>query len=170
HFGAPVERVERGELDQAQHDEVREVFAVPGGCMLVRADLFRALGGFDPDIDLFGEDVDLCWRAQVAGARVVVAPSARVRHLEAAGSGLRQVGDVGALRRRHELRAALKNYSWPRRWLVRTQLAVVSLAEVVVAFFKGDRDRSSRVVGAWQWNLRHRRSLKAARRALSGVR
>ena len=64
-FGVAVERVERGELDQAQHDEGRDVFAVPGGCMLVRADLFRALGGFDPDIELFGEDVDLCWRAQV---------------------------------------------------------------------------------------------------------
>ena len=75
-FGVAIERVEPGELDQAQHDEGREVFAVPGGCMLVRADLFRALGGFDPDIELFGEDVDLCWRAQVAGARVIVAPAA----------------------------------------------------------------------------------------------
>src|SRR5271165_595152 len=63
-LGASFERVEPGELDQAQHDEVREVFAVPGGCTLVRADLFRALGGLDPDIELFGEDVDLCWRAQ----------------------------------------------------------------------------------------------------------
>jgi len=170
HFGAPVERVEAGELDQAQHDEVREVFAVPGGCVLVRVDLFRALGGFDEDIDLFGEDVDLCWRAQVAGARVVVAPSALVRHVEAARSGLRHVGDVTVLRRRHELRAALKNYSWPRRWLVRTQLALVSLAEVMVAFFKGDRDGSSRVIGAWQWNFTHRRSLKAGRKTLASVR
>ena len=124
-----VERVEPGELDQAQHDEVREVFAVPGGCTLVRADLFRALGGFDPEIDLFGEDVDLCWRAQVAGARVVVAPAARVRHLELARSGARPVGDVAALRRRHELRAVLKNYDWPRRLLVGIDLAAGSVVE-----------------------------------------
>jgi len=165
-FAAAFDRVEAGELDQAQHDEVREVFAVPGGCTLVRADLFRALGGFDADMDLFGEDVDLCWRAHVAGARVVIAPSARVRHLAAAQSGLRQVGDVAALRRRHALRAVLKNYDWPRRVFARTQLAAASVVEILVAFFQGDHARSQRVTGAWRWNRRHRSSLKAARRAL----
>jgi len=169
-FGAAVERIEAGELDQAQHDEVREVFAVPGGCMLVRADLFRALGGFDPDIDLFGEDVDLCWRAQVAGARVVVAPSARVRHLQAAQSGLRQVGDIPALRRRHQLRSVLKNYGRPRRAVYRVELAASSAGALLVALLKGDRDRSRRIRGAWRWNLSHGASLRAARRSLARVR
>ena len=169
-FGVAVERVERGELDQAQHDEGREVFAVPGGCMLVRADLFRALGGFDPDIELFGEDVDLCWRAQVAGARVVVAPSARVRHLEGARSGSRTVGDVAMWRRRHELRAVLKNYDRPRRLFVVLDLAAGSIAEVSIALFRGERARAKRVGDAWWWNWRHRRSLKRARKALARVR
>ena len=74
------ELVERGELDQEQHDAVRDVFCAPGGCTLVRADLFASLGGFDPEIDLFGDDLNLSWRAQVAGARVLVVPEARVRH------------------------------------------------------------------------------------------
>ncbi len=87
--GAPAPRVEPGELDHEQHDSVRDVFAAPGGAMLVRADLFASLGGFDPEMFLLGEDVDLSWRAQVAGARVVVAPSARVRHLEALSTGRR---------------------------------------------------------------------------------
>ena len=169
-FGVAVERVERGELDQAQHDEGREVFAVPGGCMLVRADLFRALGGFDPDIELFGEDVDLCWRAQVAGARVVVAPSARVRHLEGARSGSRTVGDVAMWRRRHELRAVLKNYDRPRRLFVVLDLAAGSIAEVSIALFRGERARAKRVGDAWWWNWRHRRTLKRARKALARVR
>ena len=43
-------------------------------------DLFRAVGGFNATIDQFGEDLDLSWRARVAGARVVVVPAARVRH------------------------------------------------------------------------------------------
>ena len=77
--GAPVTLVEPGELDQEQHDAVRDVFVAPGGCVLVRADLFEALGGFDEGMSMFGEDLDLSWRAQVAGARVVVAPGARVR-------------------------------------------------------------------------------------------
>jgi len=169
-FGAVVERVEAGELDQAQHDEVREVFAVPGGCTLVRADLFRALGGFDPDIDMFGEDVDLCWRAQVAGARVVVAPAARVRHLGLAGSGSRGDLDVASLRRRHELRAVLKNYDWPRRLLVGFDLAAGSVLEAFLALLRGDRARARRVGDAWWWNWRHRKSRRAGHRALSRVR
>lgn len=87
--GAPYPLVDRGELDQEQHDAVRDVFVAPGGCTLVRADLFASLGGFDPVMHLFGEDLDLSWRAQVAGARIVVAPAARVRHLEALSAGRR---------------------------------------------------------------------------------
>ncbi|MHB8594163.1 MAG: glycosyltransferase family 2 protein, partial [Acidimicrobiales bacterium] len=95
--GAVVDRVEPGEIDHGQHDAVRDVFLAPGGCTLVRADLFAELGGFDPEIFAMGEDLDLCWRAQTAGARIVVAPTARVRHLERLASGQRPVpGAVGA--------------------------------------------------------------------------
>ncbi|MGE0306744.1 MAG: glycosyltransferase [Acidimicrobiia bacterium] len=88
--GVDVDRVghclsvcEAGELDQEQHDAVRDVFVVAGGCQLVRADLFTSLGGFDPAITFYGDDLDLCWRAHVAGARVLIVPSARVRHRSA---------------------------------------------------------------------------------------
>jgi GT2 family glycosyltransferase len=89
--GAVVDRVDPGEVDHGQHDAVRDVFLAPGGCTLVRADLFAELGGFDPDIFALGEDLDLCWRAQIAGARVLVAPQARVRHLEVLASGRREL-------------------------------------------------------------------------------
>jgi len=58
----------------------------------VRADLFSTLRGFDPLITLLGEDLDLCWRAQVAGARIVVAPLAKVAHRETIATGERPTG------------------------------------------------------------------------------
>jgi GT2 family glycosyltransferase len=73
-------RVEVGDLDQGQYDEVVEVAVAPGAAILVRTDLFRAIGGFDPNFSLFYEDVDLSVRARMAGARVVAAPHAKVRH------------------------------------------------------------------------------------------
>ncbi len=97
--------VERGELDQEQHDAVRDVFYVPGAATLVRADLFEALGGFDPGIELLGEDLDLSWRAHVVGARVLVAPGARIAHLEALGDR-RPVDDRRRLQMRHRLRTS----------------------------------------------------------------
>ena len=80
--GSVVDRVQPHEIDHGQHDSVRDVFVAPGGFTLIRADLFGELGGFDPAIVAMGEDLDFCWRAQVAGARIIVAPDARVRHRE----------------------------------------------------------------------------------------
>jgi GT2 family glycosyltransferase len=78
-FGVQVDLVEPLEFDQEQHDAVRDVFVAPEGVQLVRADLFRALGGFDTTLESVSEDLDFCWRAQVAGARVVAVPGAKVR-------------------------------------------------------------------------------------------
>ncbi len=168
--GAAVSRVEEGELDQAQHDEVREVFGVPGGCMLVRSDLFIALSGFDPQIDGFGEDVDLCWRAQVAGARIAIAPSTSVRHRQATISGERSRVDVAALRRRHELRSVLKNYGTLRRVsVVARELAVAALRALVNLAAPGRRPGRG-LLAACRWNLAERTSLVVARRQLSELR
>jgi len=169
-FGAPVRRVERGEFDRAQHDAVREVFAAPGGCTLVRADLFATIGGFDPEISLFGEDIDLCWRARLAGARVVVAPAAHVRHLEATASRQRPCPEARSLQWRHELRAVLKNYGSWRRALVVAQLLVLSLAEVGYFLAIGKRWRARQVLDAWRWNLSRERDLKGARAAVVATR
>ena len=80
-------RVDVGDLDQDQFPIVEEVFAASAAAMLVRHDLFLALGGFDPDMYLFGEDVDLCYRAQLAGARAVASSYAKVRHMGVMVSG-----------------------------------------------------------------------------------
>ncbi len=76
--------IESGELDQEQHDGVRDVFYVSSAVMLVRTDLFTELGGFDPETFPGSEDLDLCWRARLAGARIMVVPDARAAHVEAA--------------------------------------------------------------------------------------
>ncbi len=177
--GAVVERVHAGEVDHGQHDAVRDVFMVPGGFTLVRADLFKELGGFDPGIVAMGEDLELCWRAQVAGARVLVVPDARVRHREALSAGLRPVpvlaGDQGNvslqdLERRHEMRAALTCYSWSHLVRVVPQIVVLTLGELFVSLVARNRDRARAVIGAWTWNLSHYRDLKQRRAALRAIR
>jgi GT2 family glycosyltransferase len=52
-----------------------------GACMMLRASTYRELGGFDADtFFLYCDDVDLSWRARLAGYRVVYVPRARVYH------------------------------------------------------------------------------------------
>jgi GT2 family glycosyltransferase len=176
--GAVVDRVLEGEVDHGQHDAVRDVFVAPGGCMLVRADLFNELKGFDAGIVAMGEDLDLCWRSQVAGSRVVVAPGARVRHREAVAGGIEPLpaaaGSSGRhgvtlqmLQRRHELRAVLKCYT--RLSLVRVlpQAALLALGEVIVALLARDGDRVRAVAGAWRWNARRLSEISLLRGALA---
>ncbi len=49
-------------------------------CVLVRADAFRAVGGFDRRFFMYFEDVDLCVRLENAGWRLAQEPAAVVRH------------------------------------------------------------------------------------------
>jgi GT2 family glycosyltransferase len=135
-FGASASRVEVGEYDQQQHDAAVEVFAVPSACMLVRADLFQALGGFDTAMRYHGEDVDLCWRARISGARVAVAPAARVRHrgeLELRRPDLNHK----ALRARHQMRSAMTLTPGAQLPLRLIQFVALTLAELVGGAFVG---------------------------------
>jgi GT2 family glycosyltransferase len=58
----------------------REIAYASGAACAVRADVFRRLGGFTPELFLYQEDLELCWRARLAGLRVVVTPDADVLH------------------------------------------------------------------------------------------
>ena len=60
----------------------REVSAVTAACMLVRRDVFEAIGGFDEAIAVGYGDVDLCLRAGERGYRVLFCAHAVLLHHE----------------------------------------------------------------------------------------
>ena len=99
--------LERGEYDQGQHDDVREVLAVNTAGMLVRRTVLDDLGGFDDQMPIFGNDIDFGWRAARAGHRTVVVPQAVVFHAEAAHRGVRRTAADRAAHPLAERRAAL---------------------------------------------------------------
>lgn len=51
-----------------------------GACLLIPRKIYEAVGGFDPNIFMYLEDVDLSWRARSAGFPVRVAPGALFGH------------------------------------------------------------------------------------------
>lgn len=164
---APVS--ERLELDQEQHDAIRDVFVVPGGCTLVRADLFSAIGGFDDQIAGLGDDLDLCWRAHVVGARVLIAPVTRVRHLEALGERV-PVDDRRRQLARHRLRSSLVNYGRWHRIRVIPQAALFAVVEVLYALLAGHGHQARDIAAAWPWNLRRSSQIRARRKQVRAMR
>lgn len=110
------------EQDQGQYDQPTEVLSVSTAAMLVRRKIFEDLGGLDPNLALFRDDVDLGWRARVAGFSVLTAPQALVYHAEAASSERRSVDVEEAflhrprlLDRKNAAYVLLANASW---WLL----------------------------------------------------
>jgi len=71
-----------GYFDLAQ--VVRNCSAVTGACMMMRTSVFAAVGGFDENIRVVFNDVDLCLRVREKGYLVVYTPYAVLYHLESA--------------------------------------------------------------------------------------
>jgi GT2 family glycosyltransferase len=71
------------ELDLRQYDFNAPIFWASGAAMMIRSHLFHQLNGFDADFFAHQEEIDLCWRMQLAGYRLFVCPAAKVFHVGA---------------------------------------------------------------------------------------
>ena len=127
--GARWTGLELNEYDQGQRDGVHEVLSVSTAGALIRRDVFEELGGFDPNLELFRDDVDFGWRAHTAGHSVVVVTSAIGYHAQAAASERRAIDIAGAplhrpllLDRRNAAYVLLANSSWWKLPLLAIQL------------------------------------------------
>lgn len=77
------------EQDTGQYDREEFVFSACGGSSAYRRTLLDAVGLLDDDFFFLMEDVDLGWRAQLAGWRCLYTPKAVVyHHLSATGGGV----------------------------------------------------------------------------------
>jgi len=178
-YGTIIERVQPGEVDQGQHDAVRDVFVAPGGVTLVRDDLLRSLGGYDPRYLAMGDDLELCWRARLAGARIVCAPQAVVAHAErlAAGAisltvpeGEHAAPTLSRLRRRNELRTIIICWGLFQRTITLAMLAVLNLLEIIISVTGGDAERAVDIRESWRVWFRERKEDRAARNRVKALR
>jgi GT2 family glycosyltransferase len=121
--------LEPSEYDQGQRDGVHEVLAVSTAGALIRRDVFEQLGGFDPNLDLFRDDVDFGWRLYSAGYGAIAVSNAVAFHAEASANERRSVDVAEAflhrpllLDRRNAAYVLLVNSSWWRLPLLTIQL------------------------------------------------
>ena len=67
--------------DKGQYDSPASVMWVTGACLMVRSSLWKKLGGLDDRFFAHMEEIDFCWRAQLAGHEVWTVPEAVVWHI-----------------------------------------------------------------------------------------
>lgn len=127
----------RREADTNQYDKVTDVFGASGGASLYRVEMLNKIGLFDEDFFAYYEDVDISFRAQLAGYKVLYVPAARVAH---------QIGATSKPLRGFSTYQTLKNLPWlaiknvPLRLLpsVLPRLALAYTAFLLSAILRGE--------------------------------
>jgi len=101
----------RGELDMGQYDNIYEIFFASGCAMIAREKVLKEIGLFDPDLFLWYEETDLCWRVWLDGYRVVYVPTSKVYHTGGGRTSKVQEPSKVWFIRRNQFMIMMKNYS-----------------------------------------------------------
>jgi GT2 family glycosyltransferase len=103
------------EIDSGQYDETAPIFWASGAALFIRANLYHQLGGLEGFFFAHQEEIDLCWRLQLAGYKVYCCPKSVVYHV---GGGTLPKGNQRKvfLNFRNNLIMMAKNLP-PEQWL-----------------------------------------------------
>ncbi len=69
------------EIDTGQYDTPTPIFWASGACLFIRSSVFHGMGGFDATFFAHMEEIDLCWRMQLAGHSLFYIPQSVIYHV-----------------------------------------------------------------------------------------
>jgi GT2 family glycosyltransferase len=150
-------------LEAREDGPPRAVAVASGAALMVRRADFEALGRYEPDYFAYYEDVDLAWRARLAGRKVIFCPRATVRHEYEFAKG----GYKWFLLERNRLWTVLSCYSAPALALLAPLLLAAEAAVLLLALRDGwwrDKLRAWRALWRGRGELRRWRAAVQARR------
>lgn len=139
-FGYPFSRgrvFDFCEEDNGQYDEETGIFWASGAAFFVRSPVFHESGGFDEDFFAHQEEIDLCWRMQRSGYKIVAVPSSIVYHV---GGGTLPMGNSRKvyLNFRNNLLMLSKNLSLSEKiWKIPYRIVLDNISGLQ-AILKGD--------------------------------
>ncbi|MCL2098581.1 MAG: glycosyltransferase family 2 protein [Bacteroidales bacterium] len=156
------------EEDRQQYDNRQEVFWATGACMMVRAQLFHELGGFDEHFFAHMEEIDFCWRVQIAGHKVVCEPTSVVYHV---GGGTLPNNNPHKLyyNYRNSLYLLYKNLPRSKRFFTFLVRIILDCLSAIVYLFSGKFSFFSAVCRAHFRFWRTKRNLRKTPRPASAM-
>jgi GT2 family glycosyltransferase len=152
-FGEPADSI----------TELRDIPTPSGTAMAMRATTFRELGGFAEELFMYLEDLELGWRARLAGHRIVLDPAANVLHEYEYGRNPRKSYYL----ERNRLVFVLSAYSGRLLFLMSPVLVATELGMAALALKEGWlRDK----IAGWGWLVRNAGLVRRRRRGTQGLR
>lgn len=148
-----VKEIGTGEVDRGQYDANMDNLGFIGGAMIIRRRTTEQVGLFDPDLFIYSEDVDLCFRIRKAGYKVVYVYDAVLWHRSSATlSGLsrdaRTRAFIGFLANRNRIRTNLIHFR------LRRLFSAFLIDFVWFVTYPNSQFKIS-LLKAYAWNLRH---------------
>lgn len=140
-FGYPFSRgriFDFCEEDHGQYNEPQPIFWASGAAMIVRATAYQKMNGLDEFFFAHQEEIDLCWRMQKAGYKIMACPQSVVYHV---GGGTLPKGNQRKvfLNFRNNLVMLAKNWNWRSRLTKLPFRIGLDIISALKALLLGDR-------------------------------
>lgn len=145
------------EEDHGQYDTIADIFWASGACLFIRREVYEKEGGLDADFFAHMEEIDLCWRLNCRGYRLVCLPESVVYHL---GGGALQYESPRKtyLNFRNNLLMIYKNMPDGLFWRVALCRWVLDYAAMSHLLLTGKRRNAWAVIQArWDYHIMKRR-------------
>ena len=155
-FGYPFARgriFDTVEDDTGQYDNGGDIFWGAGNALMIRRDLYLEAGGLEERFWAHMEEIDLQWRLQLLGYRIVVVPQVVSYHLGAATIKAESFSKI-YFNHRNNLAMLFRNYglsSLVKYMPLRSFLDVIT---VIRSLFGMDLKRTWAILRAWVWFLK----------------
>jgi GT2 family glycosyltransferase len=135
------------EEDRGQYDDKSEVFWATGACLMIRADKFWEVNGFDEAFFAHMEEIDLCWRLQNKEYKIFCIPESCVYHV---GGGTLDAGNSYKtfLNFRNNLLMLYKNLPEETRAKTLFVRYIFDIAVVLRNILKGDFQNAKAILNA----------------------
>jgi len=147
---------ERGRgKSSSMYNQPGEIFYAKGASILLKREVLKKSGVFDPDVFLYFDEVDLCWRIHLSGYKVVYAPASIVYH--ASGSTASEMQSESRLYFyvRNHLMMLLKNYELSNAFRVVAASILFEARNVALSLARRKPLRGLAILKALWWNVRN---------------
>jgi GT2 family glycosyltransferase len=162
------------EEDHGQYDQTEPIFWASGAALFIRARVFHEVSGFDEYFFAHQEEIDLCWRIQLAGYKIYSCPVSVIYHV---GGGTLPRGNSRKtyLNFRNNKIMLSKNLPLPKRFWVMSARNILDAISACKSLLNGDAGyfvailRAHVAFAKWWWFYRKKSVFPVSKKSsLSG--
>ena len=153
YYGYHFERG-RGEKS-SKYSQPGEIFYAKGAGVLFKPEVLAKTGLFDPEIFMYFDETDLCWRIWLSGYKVLYAPKSIVYHASGSTASKLQQKTRSYYYTRNHILMLLKNYDLGNMFKVVAVSIIFEFRNMVLFLARRKPQVSIAIIEALSWNLFH---------------